>query len=257
MPFISLLKSTFLRTKTFHRPSVRYCAENALLPSVFTRTTSEQLRRILFLPNSSTDTQLNQDIFALLVNRFQRGFFVEIGANDGVTLSNTLNLEENFNWDGLLIEANPEYQDALKRRRATVEIAAVVRDEGYYEFRSAGLYGGVSDLLDVTHKERTRHAKSMNVWGTTLETLLRKNGAPAVISFISIDVEGAEVPIVEDMCRLRDFRFSCGCIEHNNRRNDYLQMTAALREAGYRVVWEGQTAHDLFFIDDRQFPNGG
>ena len=97
----------------------------------------------------------------------------------------------------------------------------------------------------------------MNVWGTTLETLLRKNGAPAVISFISIDVEGAEVPIVEDMCRLRDFRFSCGCIEHNNRRNDYLQMTAALREAGYRVVWEGQTAHDLFFIDDRQFPNGG
>jgi FkbM family methyltransferase len=255
MQLRSLLKKTFLELKSFRRPSVRYCAENNLLPSVFTKTAPEQLRRILLLPKSSHETQLNQDVFALLANKFRPGFFVEIGANDGFTLSNTLTLEQQFNWNGLLIEANPEYRDSLKRRRAMVEIAAVVRQEGYYDFRSAGLYGGVADLLDGTHEERTRDARSIKVWGTTLEKLLKKNHAPGVINFISIDVEGAEVPIVEDMCRLQDFRFLCGCIEYNNRRKDYLQITAALREAGYREVWQGQTAHDLFFVDGRQFPN--
>jgi FkbM family methyltransferase len=255
MQLRSLLKNAFLELTAFRRPSVRYCAENNLLPSVFTKTAPEQLRRILLLPKSSHETQLNQDIFALLANKFRPGFFVEIGANDGFTLSNTLTLEQQFNWNGLLVEANPEYRDSLKRRRAMVEIAAVVRREGYYNFRSAGLYGGVADLLDRTHEELTRDAKSINVWGTTLEKLLKKNDAPRVINFISIDVEGAEVPIVEDMCRLQGFRFLCGCIEYNNRQKDYLQIAAALQEAGYREVWQGQTAHDLFFVDGRQFPN--
>ena len=35
------------------------------------------------------------------------GFFVEIGAYDGETGSNTLFLEKHKSWDGLLIEANP------------------------------------------------------------------------------------------------------------------------------------------------------
>jgi len=36
------------------------------------------------------------------------GIFVEIGANNGLTGSNTLLLERCFGWTGLLIEANPD-----------------------------------------------------------------------------------------------------------------------------------------------------
>lgn len=35
------------------------------------------------------------------------GFFIECGAYDGETRSNTLNLERFFNWTGILIEADP------------------------------------------------------------------------------------------------------------------------------------------------------
>ena len=37
----------------------------------------------------------------------QSGFFIELGANDGISQSNTLYLERRMNWRGILIEPNP------------------------------------------------------------------------------------------------------------------------------------------------------
>jgi len=253
----NLIKKIVLGMKSLRRPSVAYCVNHGLLPGVFVRTPAAQLRELLLLPESPHTTQLNQDIFALLANRFRPGFFVEIGANDGFTLSNTVYLEEHFGWNGLLVEANPQYVDNLKKRKAKSVIAAVVDKEGHYEFCSAGLYGGVAVLLDKTHEKRTQHASSITVWGTTLEKILEESDAPAVVSFISIDVEGAEVSIVEQMCKLRNYRFACGCIEHNARQADYQRIAHLLQESGYSIVWEWQTQHDLFFVDKRGLGPGG
>lgn len=249
----SRIKEAVLGTTTLRRLSVAYCSKHGHLPEIFVRTPANQLRNLLMLPHSPHNAQLNQDIFALLANQFRRGYFLEIGANDGVTLSNTLYLEEQFGWDGLLVEANPQYRESLSRRQATSVIAAVVDSEGYYEFCSAGLYGGIKSQLDKTHESRTKTAGSIMVWGTTLERLLADNNVPTLIDFISIDVEGAELRIVEQMCKLPDRRFACGCIEHNGRLDDYREMVDLLQCAGYRIVWGGQTQQDLFFVDNRDF----
>jgi hypothetical protein len=37
----------------------------------------------------------------------REGFFVECGALDGETRSNTLHFERHLNWSGLLVEADP------------------------------------------------------------------------------------------------------------------------------------------------------
>lgn len=37
---------------------------------------------------------------------YNDGFYVELGANDGVSQSNTLRLEKKFNWKGVLVEPN-------------------------------------------------------------------------------------------------------------------------------------------------------
>jgi FkbM family methyltransferase len=253
----TLIKKIVLGSKLLRKPSVAYCTNHGLLPGVFVRTPAADLRDLLLLPESPHETQLNQDVFALLVNRFRSGFFVEIGGNDGFTLSNTIYLEEQFGWNGLLVEANPQYLDSLKKRRSKAVVAAVVEQEGYYEFCSAGLYGGLRSLLDKTHKKRTQNANSITVWGTTLRRILEENSAPELINFISIDVEGAEVPIVEQMCSLRNYRFVCGCIEYNARQADYQRITHLLKESGYRVVWEGQTQHDLFFVDEGVLAGNG
>lgn len=248
-----LFKKLVLEMESPRRPSVAYCSNRGLLPEVLIRTPATRLRELLLLPESAYTTQLNQDIFALLANRFIPGFFVEIGANDGFTLSNTVYLEEHFEWNGLLVEANPQYRDSLNKRKARSIISAVVEEQGYYEFCSAGLYGGIAELLDNTHKKMTQNGASITVWGTTLEQILEANGAPETINFISIDVEGAELPIVDQMCRLQNHRFVCGCIEYNARQADYQQITHLLNAAGYRVVWGKQTQHDLFFVDERNW----
>ena len=49
--------------------------------------------------------QIFQDLFVLfLTNEKKGGYFVEFGATNGVTLSNTYCLEKSFGWDGILAE---------------------------------------------------------------------------------------------------------------------------------------------------------
>lgn len=85
--------------------------------------------------------------------------------------------------------------------------------------------------------------------GAPLKKILDNNNAPSVINFISIDVEGAELSIIKQMCSLKDRIFICGCVEHNYRLSDYKKIKDTLQESGYNIAWEGNTRHDLFFIN--------
>jgi FkbM family methyltransferase len=230
-------------------PSVRYCIDNDLLASVLTGTPGDRVRAALGLPPSDRQTQLNQDIFALLMNRFRPGFFLEIGANDGFTLSNTVYLEEEFGWKGVLVEANPRYVASLSARTGSVIVnKAVAARKGEAAFIDAGLYGGLKSSLDGSHAEITEGAASITVECIGLQELLDAAAAPPRIDFVSVDVEGGELPVVEQMIA-GTRRYGCGCIEFNARSEDYSRMASLLDGAGYRVVWANQTQHDLFFVD--------
>lgn len=243
------IRDRVVRVPMLRRPSIRYCVENELLASMIVRTPSNSVRRTLNLPTSTHQTQLNQDIFALLMNQFRAGFFLEIGANDGYTLSNTVYLEEMFGWNGILVEPNPKYLGSLASRKNSVVVnVGVSPQKGTAEFIDAGLYGGLEASVDDTYATYTKGAPRISVNCTTLQEILDSAGAPQKIDFVSIDVEGGEVPIVEQMVSVNR-RFKCGCIEHNNRIGDYQRLVDLLEAAHYKVVWEKQSGHDLFFVD--------
>ena len=71
-----------------------------------------------FLPYSRA--QLAQDIFALAVsNSTSPKFFVEFGATDGITLSNTWLLEKHLGWQGILAEPARTWHEAAMPAMAT------------------------------------------------------------------------------------------------------------------------------------------
>jgi hypothetical protein len=69
-----------------------------------------------------------QDRWVLEKLLYQRhGYFVEVGAHDGVRHSNTLTLEGQFGWSGLLIEANPaRFAELQVNRPGATCVQAVV-----------------------------------------------------------------------------------------------------------------------------------
>ena len=75
------------------------------------------------------------------------GFFIEAGAYDGEAISNTLFLEIERNWTGLLVEPNPEsYKSLLSKNRNTSSVETCLSRKVTPEvvnFDAASIFGGI------------------------------------------------------------------------------------------------------------------
>jgi FkbM family methyltransferase len=146
------------------------------------------------------DRQLNEII------DLDDGFFVEAGANDGYTQSNTWWLERFRGWRGVLVEPMPELsrQCCLERPAAVVVQAALVPfdfEDEFVRMRFADLMSTVSG--DHVDDERTRFGTAvgwrdpyeLDVPARTLTDVLDQAGAPDV-DLLSLDVEGFEPQVL-------------------------------------------------------------
>ena len=138
-----------------------------------------------------------------------RGLYVEAGAHDGLTQSNTAMLEFSNGWCGLLVEPIPELARRCRANRpgSTVEQAALVaadypgrRIRMTYCNRSSIVEGGRGDpIADRDWVERCRRLPdqaglepySVDVPARTLSSLLDDHGI-AHVDFLSLDLEGYE-----------------------------------------------------------------
>ena len=92
------------------------------------------------------DCRLRPLLLAAQASSSLGGRFVELGALDGDTHSNTYALEKCLNWTGLLIEANPESYAKLQAsgRSATKVHSAVCRRPGRVNVTAHG--GGFAGM---------------------------------------------------------------------------------------------------------------
>ena len=131
------------------------------------------------------------------------GVFVEMGALDGVTLSNTLAFERSgMNWTGVLIEANPALCEDLRahRSRASTTLCTGVSGDFRTVWFERGMYTSTFAASEVVVDARKsgvrpnlirRRGPPIGVASAPLGYLLRSVGVKYV-DFFSLDVEGSE-----------------------------------------------------------------
>jgi len=167
--------------------------------------------RQLARPHNKDASQFGQSNFVdKLLSGRQAGFFVECGAADGETFSNSLFFETERNWTGLLIEANPAYHRTLldKNRRAYVLQACLStgRRPATVHMQPAGLLGGIVDKMHQTHRAfiGTKKKAEIAVNCFPLNTIMAALDISHV-DYLSLDVEGPEIEILHtvDWTRLR------------------------------------------------------
>ena len=103
-------------------------------------------------------SQEKQDVFVgQYVNKSRNKVFLEVGAVDGVTLSNTMFLERHRNWAGLLIEPNKDFYRKLATvHRKTYCINSCLSLGNTIviaQFKPAGMIGGVEAGYTETMKK--------------------------------------------------------------------------------------------------------
>lgn len=201
-------------------------------------------------------SQWQQECFALWVNDCKRdGVFVEFGAADGVTHSNTHMLEAAYGWTGVLIEPLPWTFRELKRRRPQALALEAAVDPSYsaspkpVQIVSAGQYSSIETYKDLDKHANTRaNRRVINVKTINLNQSLPQLLPDRRIDFMSIDVEGPELDIITGF----DFEgldVRCLTVEVNDRDEDAARICGFLEARGYRQPFSrAVTRGDLWFM---------
>jgi FkbM family methyltransferase len=230
-----------LKAQLFSRIKV-LILRNAFLNKVF---------RFRYFSLNNLDMKLEQYL------DFNNGFFVELGANDGVNQSNTLFFERSRGWKGVLIEPYlPNYRELIRNRSSgnyfkntacvgpsyTAPTVQLV-----YSNLMTSTLGIKSDIPDPLS-----HAKQgSKFWGgdtfvfespaSTLNSILIEANAPVQIDLLSLDVEGVELEILKGIDHSM-FSFGYICVESRQ----FTELQEYLTSKQYSYV-EALSTHDYLF----------
>lgn len=153
------------------------------------------------------DITLHRRIFCDMCEKVPRTY-IELGALDGTTLSNTLLLERVFGWRGLLIEGQPTKAQKLNESRGQsgrnfIVPEAVCKEPGFVKFitgdTGSGL-GGVAESLSERYKKSwsARLRPQITVPCRPISQMIKQAGLREVDLFV-LDVEGGELDVLRTM----------------------------------------------------------
>lgn len=154
------------------------------------------------------------------------GFYVDVGANHPTRGSLTHKLDSE-GWNGVCVEPNTELAALYAGRRNCSVETRVVGNGKLAQFVQEN-----NDEVSGLAMPGTEHADAAAAAGrmvhtVRLEQALRERGAPQCITFLTVDVEGADEVVVSEEL-LNDFHFEFVLIER-----PHLHTSARLFEHGY------------------------
>jgi FkbM family methyltransferase len=130
-----------------------------------------------------------QDRYVVKLFNFKPGFYVDIGAFDGISNNNTLLLDKFYNWKGICIEPNPiSYKKLLRYRKKSIN----------YNIAISNYKKKLQKFSNLDQLSRLSKKGNVLVKNFSLKNILKKKK----IDFLKIDVEGHELNVIRSI----DFR---------------------------------------------------
>jgi FkbM family methyltransferase len=160
----------------------------------------------------------------------EKGVFVDIGAHDGVDISNTYFYEKELGWTGICIEPIKSRFDALRKNRSCICIEGCISDvEGEEEFVTFPEYtdmlSGIKKTFDTNTEtivnqriaENNHHSTIIKVKSYNINNILKEHNIKDV-DFVSLDTEGSELIILNTL-NFDEFNIEFFVIENNKYNN--------------------------------------
>lgn len=162
------------------------------------------------------EQETNSTQFYFIVNKFQgkrNGFFIELGACDGILASNTYKLEKQYDWNGILIEPIKNYFDILQKERSCWYQYNVcigkdnnsevdfTRIEGFGKLLSGITNEYAKEQIERIKVEQSRRPHEIiheKVKMRSLSSILENIGV-SHIDYLSVDVEGGELGVLQSL----------------------------------------------------------
>lgn len=174
----------------------------------------------------------------------KNGVFLDIGAHDGITFSNTYFFEKSLGWTGICIEPIPEVFEKLANCRSALCVQGCVGDRnetvdflkvsGYPEMLS-----GILTNYDPRHLERIE--KEIILYGGSYEIIpvqcyklndLLSQNRIRHVDYLSLDIEGGELDVLKSIDYDTIF---IDIIDVENNYN-YPDMKEFLNSKGYTLI---------------------
>lgn len=208
----------------------------------------------MFYSQDNQDSYLEKNVF----KGYKNGFYVDVGAHDGVSLNNTLYFEKNNNWTGINIEPIKSVFDKLVINRPdNINLNyAICNNDGETEFYCNTNYtemiSGIKDTFHSKHLERLER-ENKETGSTTevikvntrkLETIFDENKV-SHIQYLSIDVEGAEFEVIKSINFDKVFIDVIGF--ENNYNDASIPIIEYLQDKNFVVFHE--SILDIFMIN--------
>lgn len=215
-------------------------------------------QKIKKLKSNSNSSNL-QDLFVLSQLNFKKnGYFVEFGVIDGIVGSNTLLLEKEYGWDGIVVEPSREFEKVKKNRKCIKDNRCIYNKSGQFISFTETDEKGLSTISafkssDYHYKSRKKNYLEYKVETITLNLLLEENASPSIIDYLSIDTEGSEFLILSAF-NFDKYSFKIISVEHNYQ-NQRTKLYDLLTKNGYKRVFEGISDIEDWYINPKYLKN--
>jgi FkbM family methyltransferase len=176
-------------------------------------------------------------------------------------MSNTFLLEKYYAWTGILAEPILKYFDVLRGTRScNIENSCVYSESGlkvsFSQIEGFELISGIEETMIRGYWEGVRESNKVTKEYPTisLDDLLDKYNAPNIIDYLSMDTEGSEFDILNSYSFSR--KINVITVEHEGfDTKTCIKITNLLEKNGYIRIFEEQSLHDAWFVNQATYDN--